>query len=82
MKETGIVRQIDRNGRLVIPKELRARYGLDIGAFAEFTVENDAIVIRKQSNPCCIFCGRNEDITIFRDKLICGTCIEDLSNSK
>ena len=82
MKETGIVRQIDRNGRLVIPKELRARYGLDVGSFAEFTVENDAIVIRKQSNPCCIFCGRSEDITIFRDKLICSACIDDLTSSK
>ncbi len=82
MKEIGINRQIDRNGRIVIPKELRDRYGLDIGTYAEFSVENDAIVIRKQSNPCCIFCGRSENITIFRDKLICESCINDLTTDK
>jgi hypothetical protein len=31
---------------------------------------------------CPPYIHRNEDITIFRDKLICGTCIEDLSSSK
>jgi len=83
MKETGIYRQIDRNGRIVIPKELRDRYGLDIGSYAEFTVENDAITIRKQSSPCCIFCGRSdESITIFRDKLVCRTCIDDLASDR
>ena len=83
MKEIGIYRQVDRNGRIVIPKELRDRYGLDIGTYAEFTVENDAITIRKQSSPCCIFCGRSdESITIFRDKLICRTCIDDLASDR
>ena len=28
MKPTGIIRQIDRLGRVVIPKELRTHYGI------------------------------------------------------
>ena len=29
MKSTGVVRRIDELGRIVIPKELRERYGFD-----------------------------------------------------
>jgi len=47
MKETGIVRKIDRMGRVVLPKELRWKYKIDCGDMVEiFTTEN-VICIKK-----------------------------------
>jgi len=41
MKETGIVRKVDKMGRIVLPKELRWKYKIDCGEMVEiFTTEN------------------------------------------
>ncbi len=79
MNNTGVTRQIDRNGRLVIPKEIRDRFELDIGSFAEIFVEGDFIMIRKQQAPACIFCGSEQKLTLFGGKPICGKCVSDIA---
>lgn len=47
MKETGIVRKIDRVGRVVIPKELRWKYQIDCGDMVEIFTEKDCICLKK-----------------------------------
>ena len=47
MKETGIVRKIDKMGRLVLPKELRWKYNLDCGSLVEIYTEGNNIFLKK-----------------------------------
>lgn len=81
MSNTGVTRQIDRNGRLVIPKEIRDRFGLDIGAYAEIFVEGDYIMIRRQEAPACIFCGGEHKLTLFGGKPVCAKCAKEIAAS-
>lgn len=78
MKSTGIVRHIDELGRIVLPMELRNT--LDIGRRdrLEIFVDGDKIVLRKYRQTC-VFCGSEECLTDFRDKLICAECIKAVS---
>lgn len=47
MKETGIVRKLDKMGRIVIPKELRWKYRLECGDMVEIYTQNDCICVQK-----------------------------------
>ena len=47
MKETGIVRKIDRMGRVVLPKELRWKYRIDCGDMVEIYTSDDSICLKK-----------------------------------
>ena len=80
MKSTGIVRKLDQLGRLVIPKELRRGLMLSEGDPVEFFIDGDCIVIRGFINNC-IFCGNGEDINYFKNKRVCGECLEILKNA-
>ena len=56
MKATGIVRQIDDLGRVVIPKELRKTMNLKRKDSLEIFVEGNNIISAKYENGC-LFCG-------------------------
>ena len=77
MKSTGIVRKVDELGRIVLPIELRRTLNIDIKDSIEIYVENDSIILKKYE-PTCIFCGSNNDLTVFNEKNICKKCIEKL----
>lgn len=77
MKTTGIVRCIDELGRLVIPKEIRRQMGIENSDPVEVFVDEDRIIVKKY-HPLCHFCGSAEDITEFRGKNICRSCIAEL----
>lgn len=47
MKETGIVRKIDRMGRVVLPKELRWKYKIDCGDLVEIFTDGEGIYLKK-----------------------------------
>lgn len=47
MKRTGIVRKIDKVGRVVIPKELRWRYKLEFGDLVEIFTDENSICLKK-----------------------------------
>lgn len=52
MTSTGIVRRVDDLGRIVIPKEIRARFDIIEGTPLELCVVNDGIYLKKYySNP-------------------------------
>lgn len=79
MKSTGIVRKMDRLGRIVIPKELRRvmRIEEDVDAMEIFTEGNT--VILKKYEPSCIFCGENgPSIMSFKGHNVCRKCIAEL----
>ena len=78
MKSTGIVRNIDELGRIVVPKEIRQRFGIAKNDPVEIYVENENIILRKYT-PVCHFCGSTENVSSFKDKCICKKCIEELA---
>ncbi len=65
MKSTGITRQIDSAGRIVLPKELRTTLGLKENEdYLEIFTEGEYIMLRKYA-PSCVFCGRLEELVDF-----------------
>ena len=77
MKSIGIVRKVDKLGRIVLPVELRKT--LDIGDKddIEIAVEGDKVVLRKY-NPACVFCNGVNEIGVFHGKNICMNCLREL----
>ena len=74
MKSTGIVRQIDELGRIVLPKELRNILEIKIKDRLEIFLDGDRIIIEKFERSCAI-CGSNERLKAFYDKQVCDDCI-------
>ena len=77
MKATGIIRNIDELGRIVVPKEIRKKLGIENTDPVEIYVEDEKIILKKYQ-PACHFCGSVDNITEFKDKKICSTCIKAL----
>lgn len=77
MKSIGIVRKVDKLGRIVLPVELRKT--LDIGDKddIEIAVEGDTVVLRKY-RPACVFCNDVHEIGVFHGKNICMNCLREL----
>ena len=53
MKSVGIVRQVDTLGRIVLPVELRKKFGIEIKDAMEIYTEDDCIILKKYE-PSCI----------------------------
>ena len=75
--ESGIVRKIDDLGRIVIPAETRRLFNIREGDQLLISIDGTGIVIRKLENTCA-FCGRNDDVSPFKGKGICGDCRNSL----
>ncbi len=79
MKATGIVRGVDPLGRIVIPSELREKFGVKDGKGAfEIFVDNDSIILKRHESTC-VFCGSTEDIKTFKERNVCAKCIAELT---
>ena len=76
-KSTGIVREVDKLGRIVLPIELRRTMELESGDAVEIYVEGNRVILEKY-RPSCIFCGNSEDVTEFMGKNVCSSCISEL----
>lgn len=79
MKETGIIRPIDELGRIVLPKEIRKNLNLNTKDGMEIYTEGERIILKKHM-PNCIFCGSDNDLINFQDKLICPACLGELKS--
>ena len=80
MKATGIVRNMDMLGRVVIPSELRRLYGIDTDTAMEFYSDKDGIILRK-CRPCCELCGSMDEGYRVGGHRICRICAEDISHA-
>ena len=80
MNFTGIVRQVDTLGRLVIPRELRKMLDINDGidSFEMYVNDNKEIVLKKY-NPSCALCNNKEQLVKIDGKLVCGNCIDKLN---
>ena len=77
MKTTGIIRQLDTLGRIVLPIELRRTIGIGPKDMIEIFVEGTSVILRKYE-PDCLFCGGSRDLTPYKDKMICTRCLTEL----
>ena len=80
MKETGIVREVDELGRIVIPKELRKVLNINVKDPLEVFTEGSAIILKKYS-PGCIFCEKVNNVIRFKENNICPDCLEHIRNA-
>ena len=76
VKSIGIVRKIDGVGRIALPIEFKDSVGVIRNSFVEIAGREDGIVIKKL--PACAFCGSDKDLTTFRGKQVCRTCLEKI----
>jgi transcriptional pleiotropic regulator of transition state genes len=74
---TGIVRHIDELGRIVIPIEIRKRFGLGEKDPLEISVKDETILLSRPLSTC-VFCGARDDLAEHRGRSICKTCIDEL----
>lgn len=77
MKSTGIVRQVDDLGRIVVPKELRKTLNIAERDTLEIYTEGDTIILKKYE-PACIFCNEAKDVINYRGKNICKSCLNEI----
>jgi len=75
---TGVVRHIDELGRIVIPSEIRKRFGFGDKDPVEITVKGDTILLSRPQ-AACVFCGREENLREYRGRLVCVACVAELS---
>ncbi len=82
MKSTGIIRDVDGMGRIVIPKEIRKQLKIESNVDSlEIFIEGDSIVLRKYK-PACFFCDTLDELVDYNDYKICVNCVEKLKNLK
>ncbi len=77
MKSTGIIRQVDHLGRIVVPKEIRKLLQFNKNEPLNIFVDDESIIFERYS-PGCVLCGEMENIKSLNDKKICQECIEEL----
>ena len=78
MKSTGMIRPVDKMGRVVIPKEIRAQLNVknDQDSF-EIYMENGRVVLQKYQ-PTCIFCDSLKQTVKYAGYHVCQECIDKL----
>jgi transcriptional pleiotropic regulator of transition state genes len=76
---TGIVRHIDELGRIVIPSEIRKRFGFGVKDPVEISVRGETILLSRPQT-ICVFCGRSEGLSEYRGRCVCHTCIAELKS--
>lgn len=79
MKSTGIVRKVDKLGRVVLPIKMRRTLDISEKDALEIYVEGENIILRKYQ-AACVFCNSTKDIINFKGRNVCASCIEKLKN--
>jgi AbrB family transcriptional regulator, transcriptional pleiotropic regulator of transition state genes len=70
----GVVRRVDELGRIVIPVEIRKRFGIRDRDPLEISVQGDSVVLTRPIDRC-VFCSSLDDLTEFRERSVCADCL-------
>ncbi len=81
VKSTGVARKVDQLGRVVLPAEVRRRFGIRPGDMIEIGVDSDAILLTKVEDRC-VFCADATELIEFSGKLVCSGCVSRLAAEK
>ena len=75
LKSIGVVRKVDKLGRIVIPMELRRTMNIDA---LEIYTDGERVVLQKYE-PGCSICGAvQNDLVVQAGKQFCPDCIKQL----
>lgn len=80
MKSTGVVRSLDKLGRIVLPIELRRVLDLKETDCLEIFTEGEQVILKKYC-PACIFCGEAKNVINYKGKNLCSKCINEIQTS-
>ena len=73
-------RKIDELGRIVLPSEIRSKYGWGSGdSLSLYKADDETLVLkldRKHPGHRCVFCGTSEVARTINGNDICADCIE------
>jgi AbrB family transcriptional regulator, transcriptional pleiotropic regulator of transition state genes len=75
---TGIIRHLDELGRIVIPIEIRKRFGLTERDALEISVKNQTILLARPKSHC-VFCGSTRSVVDYRGRGLCRACLGELT---
>ena len=78
MKSIGIVRKVDQLGRIVLPKELRDVFGINIGTPLEIFVDADHIILGKYQ-PADVFDGNMDELIDYKGKKVSKLSILEMA---
>lgn len=73
MSDSGIVRNLDNLGRVVIPKEMRKLLSIEVGDPIEIIKDKNTVILKKYGNRC-VFCDGEDGIIEFNGNYLCNTC--------
>lgn len=80
MKSTGMIRGVDRMGRVVIPKEIRTQLNVvNNRDYFEIFTDGDKVILKKYQ-PTCVFCDSNAESIKYEGYNVCKDCIEKMKN--
>ena len=79
LKSTGMIRRVDELGRVVIPIEMRNKFGITEKDPMEIYVDGTSIILKKYE-PNCIFCNNSKNLIEFEGKQICTKCANKIAN--
>lgn len=81
MTSTGIIRNIDSLGRIVLPKELRNAYDITPETPLEILTEGETVLLRRyRPADACVLCGEVVPGSVaLHGKLICPACRKALA---
>ncbi len=76
---TGIVRQLDKLGRITLPIELRKTLGFSERETLQIYTEDNKIILKKYSEPGDIFTGTDRNLIEYKGKYVSLESIRELS---
>lgn len=78
MSDSGIVRNLDNLGRVVIPKEMRKLLAINVGDPVEIIKDKNTVVLKKYGNRC-VFCDGEKEVLEFMGCYVCIECRNKLN---
>lgn len=73
------IKQVDKLGRVVIPKNIRKRLHIDLGDSLIVSISGDKIIMQLSENKCTI-CNSKTKLVEFNGSYICKNCIDNINN--
>ena len=75
MFAVGIVRRLDRLGRVALPVELRGRLNIAAGDALEVFTDDDGLIILRKYKPGCRLCDEiDAPVRVSEEVFLCRSC--------
>ena len=78
MGDSGIEKEVDALGRVVLPKNFRKKLGLETNSKVLISIDGDSLHIQP-TDQVCVICKKHAEIN--PELKICSSCIEKIKNT-